>query len=190
PMAVVCETCFSGPRQPCTYITGPRTGEDRSIHRPRSRDAQRQFNRLNGPMPQRHEIPEDDDWIYHPLRSGDLAGLILGIRLSVARALATHHEELGALHEVAIGQEGPEMFDHVTNPAILVALTAVTDRSRSGIDNLASRLAARGFLERFPDGSALTNLQAARVFSPGELPAEGLTRWKAAINAVSAQQRP
>lgn len=154
-------------------------------------EAQQQFNRLHGPMPNRHDIPKHDGWLYQPLRVGDLAGLILGVRRSVVSALFRHHpEELGALFEVAIGQEDPELLDETNNSAIIMALAWVPDRSEAGLENLAARLSARGYLQRFPDGSVATNPEAARLFSPGELPREDLWDWKAAIAAAPAPESP
>ncbi|MEU7553139.1 hypothetical protein AB0B01_12455 [Streptomyces sp. NPDC044571] len=135
-------------------------------------------------MPNRHDIPADDRWLYQPLRDGDLAGLILGVRRAVASALFRHPEELGALYEVAIGQEDAKLLDHTTNIAILMALASVPDRSPDGLENLAARLAARGYLQRFPDRSVATNPEAARLFSPGELPQDVLRDWHAAIDVM------
>ncbi|MFJ5548660.1 hypothetical protein [Streptomyces sp. NPDC093225] len=135
-------------------------------------------------MPKRHDIPADDRWLYQPLRASDLAGLILGVRRSVISALLLHPEELGALYEVAIGQEDPELLDHTTNIAILMALGGVRDRSPTGLENLAARLAARGYLQRFPNRSVATNPESARLFSPGELPGAALRDWHAAIDAL------
>ncbi|MFD8789432.1 MULTISPECIES: hypothetical protein [Streptomyces] len=136
-------------------------------------------------MPNRHDIPADDRWLYQPLRDGDLAGLILGVRRSVISALFRHPEELGALYEVAIGQEDPELLDHTPNIMIRMALARVPDRSPTGLENLAARLAARGYLQRFPDGSVATNPESARLFSPGELPPDVLRDWHAAIDALA-----
>ncbi|MFE6274311.1 hypothetical protein ACFVQ9_36635 [Streptomyces goshikiensis] len=135
-------------------------------------------------MPNRHDIPADDRWSYQPLRAGDLAGLILGVRRSVVSALFLHPEELGALYEVAIGQEDPELLDHTTNIMIRMAMASVPDRSRVGLENLVTRLAARGYLRCFPDGSVATNPESARLFSPGELPQDALRDWHAAIDAM------
>ncbi|MFH8894272.1 hypothetical protein [Streptomyces sp. NPDC017949] len=135
-------------------------------------------------MSERHAVPADDRWIYQPLRAGDLAGLILGMRQCVAATLFRHPEEMGALYEVAICQEDPELLDHTTNIAILMALAAVSDRSSDALENLAARLAARGYLLRFPGGAVRTNPDAARLSSPGQLAPESLRDWKAAIAAV------
>ncbi|MDX2389521.1 hypothetical protein NJL88_05480 [Streptomyces sp. DK15] len=157
---------------------------DRTVHASRKIDAQQRYDRLHGPMPERHAVPADDRWIYQPLRAGDLAGLILGMRQCVAATLFRHPEEMGALYEVAICQEDPELLDHTTNIAILMALAAVSDRSSDALENLAARLAARGYLLRFPGGAVRTNPDAARLFSPGQLAPESLRDWKAAIAAV------
>lgn len=166
PMTVVCPTCHSDTGRPCTFVTGSRAGTTRTTHHTRKHDAHDQYNRLHGPMSNRHDIPADDRWLYQPLRAGDLAGLILGVRRSVASTLFRHPEELGALYEVAIGQEDPELLDHTTNIVILMTLAGVPDRSQAGLENLAARLSARGYLQRFQKGPSRPTLSPPACSRP------------------------